>query len=321
MALFQHKFISFDLNNFDSLRKNLGMVCSTIKNDFAGIEIRKLSCSDNLMKFKSKLEPFYAECPLNCHLFDNFKIYGNLLYRADSSICRSALHSGFLNASFQSKLKNIFQVVPSFGSGLYEGKNQNSVESFDYDTNINGNIFEYSLNFIKNAFIINPIYPECPLNILHDQYEVFLQKNKGQSFLEFISLFNDHSISLNSSLRNKNLTKNYTNESKILKDSLQRFLVLQNNFSKIDEFREKSNTKSISLCQKLKQNLNMNLRSILILNENLNFKENLDKYLNQKLNFIMQNQSIMINTLKEKSYFWLNIVAKDMNQVIASSLE
>jgi len=370
LAFLQNKFISLNILDLEKVFENLGVVCSTNENPMKGVEILKLSCSDNLITLKHKMEAFYAECPLDCNFSPNLQIYGSLIYKGDSSICKSAIHSGFLNLSSQNDCKNFIEVIPTVASGYYEGKQQNSIESFEFNSNSVEN--ESSASTAENniAFIINPIIEECPRNILQDEYQDYMKKVKSASFLEFNSGFNvskkvtnkskhqkflkktneatdfieskkkndfqsvsflefnnvwngSEKVAIISKIQNKtqnltNLTIVKTNESKNFIDSIKQFLVLKNDFKRIDESNEYLSSLNLHLYENFERSLNLNLRSLLLFNENLKFKENFGTYLNEEIDFLMDSKSILLGEWKEKSKYWLNFVATNLKTILSN---
>ena len=312
LAIVKNQFISFNLIEMMSTQiENFGVICSTIENPISGVEILKLSCSDNLLSLKRTIGPFYVECPLNCHLSQNLKIFGSLIYKADSSICKSAIHSGFFNISSKLDGENIVQVIPTVNSGNYEGKEQNSIQSYEFK------IFDDKSDN-KIAFIVNPIVEECPNNVLQDEYQSFFRKNNNVSFFEFDEIVNF----TEKNSKGKKIKMDNQNKTNLI-ESIKQLVAIKSEFKKMDlvsQMSENPGNLFLHLFENYERNLKLNLRNLLLFNENLKFKENFGKYLINEFDSL-SDKSDLIAKWNEKSYFWLNLVPRNLKTGLSNLLK
>ncbi len=104
-------------------------------------------------------------CSQSCVNASQFEVYGNIVYRDSSSICRAALHSGFLSpASWDRGL--MLQVKQKMN--VYEGSTHNGVTSIPYRASLElfdsqGNM-QVLVNAQEKSFIFSPVLQKCPVD-------------------------------------------------------------------------------------------------------------------------------------------------------------
>ena len=286
------------------------MVCSTLKSENEEIGITKISCSDSLINFKNKKYPFYVECPNNCDLFKKFPVFGNLLYKGDSSICRSAIHSGFLKTSSKQSTNKIIQVIPSLGLKNYQGNFHNNIESFKYESNNKEKIMDKNEKMTyfeaKNSFMINPFYYECPIDYILNEYMNFKKMVKINSFKSDEDSLNLNDLEIISNIE-KEKSKNDYNK------TIKKILVLEN---KITAFSKKNFEKALFLYEKIMPKINFD-NKILPLFEKLILNEKSENNMSEKLDNFTQNQWPTMQVWENISKYWLKLIPNEIGMEIA----
>lgn len=98
------------------------------------------------------------KCSQSCVNASQFEVYGNIVYRDSSSICRAALHSGFLSPSNWDHAL-VLQVKQKMN--VYEGSSHNQVTSTPYRPTLplfdsKGNM-QVLMNVQEKSFIFSPL--------------------------------------------------------------------------------------------------------------------------------------------------------------------
>ena len=126
----------------------------------------------NIQQYESIL----ISCKYNCENKKQFAVIGNIVYKDTSSICRSALHSGFVNQSNYDQTLEIFfkQQIEK-----YEGIYQNGIQSEQYSMQM-GLESEYSMELRDDSFsfIFSPVIQKCQYQRIVDQINSIFEDRK-----------------------------------------------------------------------------------------------------------------------------------------------
>lgn len=279
LALFQKSLKIFDLFELEAFYfKNISIFCTLnqIKKDEK--QIIPLNCFETFIALSEKNKingSFYVNCPKNCADLKNISIFGNIIYSTDSSICLSAIHSGFsIDLSNITENNSVIKVIPFQTKEIFEGKMQNNIYSSDFFGGENSenkhfqnyNSFYFSIESLK--------YPK--LDIL-DNFDSF-PASESASFLEIQSNLTlnspkTHSISddltLSQDIRNE--LKNFISVENFLKETLGE--IYENYF-----------------LATAKEKLKFDLNNILIFIKNLEMEEFFQRNLDRELKLLLENQ-------------------------------
>lgn len=276
--------------------KNISAICSIKNNQIDENKIYKLSCQDNYKNFstlKNINSSFLASCPLDCYLYENIKIYGNLIYNEESSICKSAIHSGLLHHSGNQKKKTILHVTPFKTNEFCKGKSQNNIDSKDFY----GNTTVDQKSVYNSFFLALP-----PLNCFKKDFLPIRNSFLKKSFLQ-IDEDNAEKRDQNSNLMNKEFNLNALNSSQKINKEIQKFL----NFEKLFNEETKS-LREMNFYINVKEKLNFDLRSLLILKRRIEYQDNFQNYLDKKFLMTLQNENKKLSDLKDKVLHFTEVI-------------
>ena len=170
----------------------------------------------------------------------------------------------------------------------------------------------------KIAFIVNPIVEECPNNVLQDEYQSFFRKNNNVSFFEFDEIVNF----TEKNSKGKKIKMDNQNKTNLI-ESIKQLVAIKSEFKKMDlvsQMSENPGNLFLHLFENYERNLKLNLRNLLLFNENLKFKENFGKYLINEFDSL-SDKSDLIAKWNEKSYFWLNLVPRNLKTGLSNLLK
>ena len=114
---------------------------------FGKFVVKGVLCSDNTFSSKKQFSVVEADCgtvvrghpgfegilnskvkvmcPKNCHLKVDFKVWGSMMYKDDSSVCRAAIHAGQLEAAEGGQVEVGFEKGVNGYTSQYRGSEAN----------------------------------------------------------------------------------------------------------------------------------------------------------------------------------------------------
>lgn len=304
LALFQKSLKFFDLYELEAFYfKNISIFCTLnqIKKDEK--QIIPLNCFETFIALSEKNKingSLYVNCPKNCANFKNISIFGNIIYSMDSSICVSAIHSGFsIDLSNITENSNVIKVIPFQTKEIFEGKMQNNIYSNDFLGGENSenkhfqnyNSFYFSIESLKypKLDILNNFDPlPASASFLEIQSNLTLNSPKTQSISDDLVLSQDF----------RNDLKNFITVENFLKETLGE--IYENHF-----------------LATAKEKLKFDIKNIMIFMKSLEKEEFFQRNFDRELKLLLENQNdnkLQMENLNNLERF-SNVFDKQINEI------
>lgn len=129
----------------------------------------------------NKITSLIVECPTNCMEVNSAYVYGKGPYTDHSSICRAAIHAGFIRDT----QGGVVRINLISGQENYESTLSNGIDSMEYKD-------QYPRSFTFSAY-----KPDCPIDKFQNEVTIFqhegeikkVDKNKKKRFVNNFSSF------------------------------------------------------------------------------------------------------------------------------------